>query len=68
MNTEATMDYTQEQIQAAMERWAATPDTKERIKNWFYYVDARDGRLWGSSYQRYLGTLRPLEAREFQDA
>ena len=63
-----TVEYTQAEIQRAMEAWAATHDTKERIKMWFTYVDHRDSLPVGTAYTRYIATLRPVEALDHCDA
>jgi hypothetical protein len=62
------ISYNQEDIQAAMVRWQQANGFNARCKAWFEYVDYRDNLSLGTSYERYLGILRPNEMVEFLDS
>ena len=50
-----TVEYTQEEIQEAMEAWAREPNVVRRLSLWNNYVDCREGYPIGTTASKLKG-------------
>lgn len=60
--------YSNDEVNAAMVRWQQASNVNARNRTWFEYVDYRDQLPIGTSYAKYLYSLRPDEAKYLLDA